>query len=98
MGRDRQRKTWKQIFIDEVRDPIPDMDCARVHFVGRVPYDVFLSTIQVSRVHVYLTYPFALSWSLLESMSAGAAIVAGDTAPVREVIEDGKTRSVNGFL
>ncbi len=87
-----------QVFIDEVRDQIPDMDWARVHFLGRVPYDVFLSTIQVSRVHVYLTYPFVLSWSLLESMSAGAAIVAGDTAPVREVIEDGKTGLLTVFL
>jgi glycosyltransferase involved in cell wall biosynthesis len=97
-ARPPEGKTWKQIFIDEVRDPIPDMDCARVHFLGRVPYDVFLSTIQVCRVHVYLTYPFVLSWSLLESMSAGAAIVAGDTAPVREVIEDGKTGLLTVFF
>ena len=81
-----------------MRDQIPDMDWARVHFLGRVAYDVFLLTIQVSRVHVYLTYPFVLSWSLLESMSAGAAIVAGDTAPVREVIEDRKTGLLTDFF
>jgi glycosyltransferase involved in cell wall biosynthesis len=91
-------KTWKQIFIDEVRDQIPDQDWARVHFLGRVPYDVFLSLIQVSRVHVYLTYPFVLSWSLLEAMSAGAAIVAGDTEPVREVMAHGQTGMLVDFF
>lgn len=79
-------KTWKQIFIDEVRGQIPDADWARVRFLGRISYDQFLKLLQVSRVHVYLTYPFVLSWSLLEAMSCEAAIVASDTAPVREVI------------
>ncbi len=91
-------KTWKQIFIDEVRGSISDADWARVHFMGRVPYTTFLSMIQVSRVHVYLTYPFVLSWSLLESMSAGAAIVAGRTDPVVEVMEDGKTGLLVNFF
>jgi glycosyltransferase involved in cell wall biosynthesis len=90
-SRPPEGKTWKQIFIDEVRDQISDADWARVHFMGWFPYDVFLSMMQVSRVHIYLTYPFVLSWSLLEAMSAGAAIVAGDTDPVREVMERGKT-------
>ena len=79
-------RTWKQMFIDEVRGRIADEDWARVHFLGRIPYDQFRRLLQVSRVHVYLTYPFVLSWSLLEAMSCEAAIVASDTAPVREVI------------
>ena len=54
--------------------------------------------MQVSRVHIYLTYPFVLSWSLLEAMSAGAAIVAGDTDPVREVMERGKTGILTDFF
>jgi glycosyltransferase involved in cell wall biosynthesis len=53
-------KSWKQIFIDEVRGQIPDADWARVHFLGRIPYDRFLALLQISRVHVYLTYPFVL--------------------------------------
>ena len=91
-------KTWKQIFIDEVRGSISDADWARVHFMGRVPYATFLSMIRVSRVHVYLTYPFVLSWSLLETMSAGAAIVACSTDPVTEVMQDGKTGLLVNFF
>ncbi|MFN3209764.1 MAG: glycosyltransferase [Roseovarius sp.] len=91
-------QTWKQIFLDEVRDRISDADMARVHYLGRIPYDQFLRLLQVSRVHVYLTYPFVLSWSLMEAMSCGAAIVASGTAPVREVIRhDENGRLVDFF-
>ncbi len=93
-----QGKTWKQIFIDEVRGRIPTPHWNRVHFLGRVPYDRFLAMMQVSRVHVYLTYPFVLSWSLLEAMSAEAAIVASDTAPVREVLTEGETGLMVDFF
>jgi len=91
-------QTWKQIFIDEVRDQIPDADWARVHFLGRIPYDRFLRLLQLSRVHVYLTYPFVLSWSLMEAMSCGAAVVAGDTEPVREVITHDETGRLVDFF
>ncbi|HGG05060.1 MAG TPA: glycosyltransferase, partial [Aliiroseovarius sp.] len=91
-------KSWKQVFIDEVRAQITDANWARVHFVGRVSYDRYLAALQVARVHVYLTYPFVLSWSLLEAMSAGAAIVASDTAPVREVMCDGATGRMVDFF
>jgi len=69
-------------------------DALRVHHVGKLAYGDYLSLLRVSSVHVYLTYPFVLSWSCLESMAAGCLLVASDTAPVREVIEDG----VNGRL
>ncbi|MBV2358875.1 glycosyltransferase [Thalassococcus sp. CAU 1522] len=91
-------KSWKQIFIDEVRGQIPDADWARVHFLGRVPYSRFLAMMQVSRVHVYLTYPFVLSWSLIEAMAAECAIVASATTPVLEVLEDGKTGVLVDFF
>lgn len=91
-------QTWKQIFIDQVRGQIADQDWARVHFLGRIPYEWFVPLLQVSRVHVYLTYPFVLSWSLFEAMSAGAAIVASDTAPLREAITDGETGLLVDFF
>ena len=79
--------TWRTLFTDEVRHQISESDWTRVHFLGRLGRDAFTMLLQVSRVHVYLTYPFVLSWSLLEAMSVGACIVASDTAPVREVIQ-----------
>jgi glycosyltransferase involved in cell wall biosynthesis len=64
------------------------LDLSRVHFLGRVPHSTFIKVLQVSRVHVYLTYPFVLSWSMLEAMSAGCLIVGSRTPPVEEVIRD----------
>ena len=69
-----------------------------MHFVGHIAYEPFIAVLQLSTVHVYLTYPFVLSWSLLEAMSVGCAIVASDTQPLREAIRDGDTgRLVNFF-
>lgn len=88
-------KGWKQIFLDEVKDRV---DLQRIHFLGNVPYPQFVSLLQISTVHAYLTYPFVLSWSLLEAMSAGCAIVASNTAPVREAITHGETGLLVDFL
>ena len=84
-------RSWKQRFLEEVQDRI---DPARVHFLGRVPYDSFVSLMQLTRVHAYLTYPFVLSWSMLEAMSAGALVLGSATPPVTEMIEHGR----NGLL
>lgn len=90
--------TWKDIFMAEVRPRISDADWERVRFLGNVPYQQFIPLLQLSAVHVYLTYPFVLSWSLLEAMSVGCAIVASDTQPLLEAIEDNVTgRLVNFF-
>lgn len=89
---------WKDIFINEVRPLITDDDWGRVHFFGNIPYHHFIPLLQLSTVHVYLTYPFVLSWSLLEAMSVGCAIVASNTQPLREAIEHDQTgRLVNFF-
>jgi glycosyltransferase involved in cell wall biosynthesis len=88
-------RSWKQIFLDEVRD---GLDLRRVHFLGRVPYHQYRAVLQLSTVHVYLTYPFVLSWSLLEAMSLGCAIVASDTAPVREALRHDETGLLVDFF
>lgn len=88
-------RSWKRIFLDEVGDRL---DLARVHFLGRVPYPQFISLMQIARVHAYLTYPFVLSWSLLEAMSAGALVIGSRTGPVEEVIRDGENGRLVDFF
>jgi len=82
-------KTYKQAMLQRY-----DFDLKRLHFTGRLSYAQYLQVLRASSAHVYLTRPFVLSWSMLEAMSAGCLIVASDTRPVTEVIEDG----VNGIL
>ncbi|MES2611217.1 MAG: glycosyltransferase family 4 protein [Pseudomonadota bacterium] len=91
-------RSWKQIFLDEVRDALGPERMERIHFLGRLPYADFVSVLQLSSVHVYLTYPYVLSWSLLEAMSVGCAIVASDTAPVREAVVHGETGRLVDFF
>ena len=78
--------TWRQRFLDEVADRV---DLRRVHFTGLLPRLALTRLLQVARAHVYLTYPFVLSWSCLEAMSVGGHVVGSRTAPVSEFIEDG---------
>ncbi|MBI4194889.1 MAG: glycosyltransferase [Betaproteobacteria bacterium] len=84
-------RTWKQIFLDEVKDRL---DLNRVFFPGRLAYADYLKVLQVSACHVYLTYPFVLGWSCIEAMSAGCLVVGSRTPPVEEVIAHDK----NGLL
>lgn len=91
-------RKWKDIFASEVRPQVSEDDWARVHFLGLIPYQHFIPLLQISTVHVYLTYPFVLSWSLLEAMSIGCAIVASDTQPLREAIKDGETGRLVDFF
>ena len=91
-------QTWAGIFAAEVRGLMPDADWARVHFLGHVPHAQFIGLLQLSTVHVYLTYPFVLSWSLLEAMSAGCAIVASNTQPLHEAIAHGETGRLVDFF
>ena len=81
--------SWREAMLAEV-----PVDPARVHFLGHIPRADYLRLLQVSAAHVYLTFPFVLSWSMLEAMSAGCVVVGSATPPVQEVIEDGR----NGLL
>lgn len=82
-------KSFKDVALGE-----HDLDLARVHFTGLVPFETLRTAFHVSTVHVYLTVPFVLSWSMIEAMAAGCLVLGSDTAPVREVIRDGD----NGLL
>jgi glycosyltransferase involved in cell wall biosynthesis len=83
-------QTWRARMLAE----IGPLDPARVHLLGRLGYRQYLSLLQVSAAHVYLTVPFVLSWSCMEALAAGCAVIGSRTPPVREVIEHGR----NGWL
>jgi glycosyltransferase involved in cell wall biosynthesis len=82
-------KTFKQLMLEKL-----DFDLTRLHFTGRLSYPQYLQVLRTSSAHVYLTRPFVLSWSMLEAMSTGCLIIASNTPPVTEIINDG----VNGIL
>ncbi len=84
-----EKGSYKQIMLDKL-----DLDMSRVHFTGGLPYMEYKKLLQISSAHLYLTYPFVLSWSMLEAMSCGCCVVGSKTPPVEEVIEDNK----NGLL
>jgi glycosyltransferase involved in cell wall biosynthesis len=83
--------SWKQVLLQELAGRL---DLSRIHFVGRVPHPLLHELFRICACHVYLTYPFVLSWSLLEAMACAAVVIGSATAPVQEVIESGR----NGLL
>ncbi|BCP53270.1 glycosyl transferase [Kaistia sp. 32K] len=85
----RDGKSWKDAVLEET-----PLDPARVFFPGQVPHETLTRLFQISAAHIYLTYPFVLSWSVLEAMSCGALVIGSETAPVQEVIRHGQ----NGLL
>jgi len=84
-------ETYRKRLLRELDGKI---DLERVSFLGRIPYGDYLDLLRKSSVHVYLTYPFVLSWSLLEAMACGCVVVGSRTPPVEEVIRHGE----NGIL
>jgi glycosyltransferase involved in cell wall biosynthesis len=82
---------WKDVMLKQVGDKL---DLSRIVFLGRIPYPAYRQVLRVSRAHAYLTYPFVLSWSMLESMAAENLVIASATPPVTEVIRTGE----NGIL
>jgi len=90
-SRPTKASSWRKQLLKELDG---QLDLERVHFLGRLPYAQYLTVLQISTVHVYLTYPFILSWSLLEAMSAGCMVIGSRTPPVEEVIR----HQDNGYL
>jgi glycosyltransferase involved in cell wall biosynthesis len=87
--------TYRQRFFDEVKG---SFDASRVHFLGQIPYATFLRVLQVSAAHAYLTYPFVLSWSMVEAMAAGCLVVGSRTGPVEEMVRDGENGRLVDFF
>ena len=87
--------TWREHMLREVG---PSLDLDRVHFCGRLEYADYLRLLQRSDAHVYLTYPFVASWSLREALAIGCALVASDTASVREFVSHEQTGLLTPFL
>ncbi len=85
-------QSYKELMLEKIR--FNSSAWSRVHFVGTLSYGPYRRVLQASDVHIYLTRPFVLSWSMIEAMACGCLVVASDTEPVKEVIQDG----VNGFL
>ena len=79
--------TYRELMLEEVGGAL---DLSRVHFLGKLRYEDYLRVLQVSSVHVYLTYPFMLSWSFVEAMASGCVIVGSSTPPVLEVLNEGE--------
>jgi len=79
--------TYRETMLRELHGKL---DLTRIHFAGQIPYDSYRALLQVSSVHVYLTYPFVLSWSFIEAMSAGCLVLGSNTPPVLEVLQDGR--------
>jgi glycosyltransferase involved in cell wall biosynthesis len=82
-------RTWQEVFFDGLM-----IDPQRVHFLGKTEHDQLLAAMRLSTAHIYYSYPFVLSWSLVEAMASECYVIASDTPPLRDAIEDG----VNGRL
>jgi glycosyltransferase involved in cell wall biosynthesis len=87
--------TWRAKYADEVK---LGKHGARVYHLGKLPYSRYLEMLRVSSAHIYLTYPFVLSWSCLEAMASGCAVVASDTGPLHEVAVDGENALLVPFF
>lgn len=87
--------SWREYYLRKLES---QLDMSRILFAGQTPYSVFTQLLKRSDAHVYLTYPFVLSWSLREAMATGCAIIASDTAPVKEFIADRTTGILTPFL
>jgi glycosyltransferase involved in cell wall biosynthesis len=82
-------KTFKEWVLEQ-----DDYDLSRFVFTGLMPTPALAQLLAMSDLHIYLTVPFVLSWSMMNALACGTTVLASDTAPVREMIEHEK----NGLL
>ena len=84
-------RSWRQLLLEELGDRI---DRRRVHLFGRMPHGQLQKLYRRSDLHVYLSKPFVLSWSLLELMACGTPVLAEANPMMAELIQPG----INGAL
>jgi glycosyltransferase involved in cell wall biosynthesis len=65
------------------------IDPSRLVFLGHVPAETLAETLRRSDLHLYLTVPFVVSWSLFNALASGVVVLGADVGPVVEVIEPG---------
>lgn len=73
-------------------------DLARIWFVGTMPPAQLAMLWAISDLHIYLTEPFVVSWSLLNALACGVPVLASDTGPVKEIIQHGISGLLNPFF
>jgi glycosyltransferase involved in cell wall biosynthesis len=88
-------QSWRQHFLDEVKDRL---DPERLHFTGPLAHEEMIDALRISAAHVYYTYPFVLSWSLIEALSCECLVLGSDTAPLRDAITSGENGILNDFF
>ena len=88
-GASADGRSWVDICFEGL-----EVDPARLHMLGRVPHPRMLAALRLSTAHVYYSYPFVLSWSLVEAMASGCYVIGSDTPPLHDAITD----RVNGRL
>ena len=75
-----------------------DYDLSKFIFPGRLPPSDLAALLSLSDLHIYLTVPFVLSWSMLNAMACGCVVLGSQTPPVEEFIVDGETGLLAGFF
>lgn len=83
------KKTFKEWVLSR-----EEFDLSKFSFVGRLSPAELGRVLAATDLHIYLTVPFVLSWSMMDAMSCGAVVLGSATLPVQEMIRDGQ----NGLL